>query len=91
MGVVQLPAVTQICIALRLYDTFTDILLVYVFAGYKSSEYLNGAKVRQFLKLASKKRKNFHLGVKVFCKGLIFRGVIKLANLAMYGVILLYL
>jgi len=26
----------------------------------------NGAKVQQFLKLASKKQKNFHLGVKVF-------------------------
>ena len=40
------------CIALRLYDTFTDILLVYVFAGYKSSSSLNGANVRLFLKLA---------------------------------------
>lgn len=41
------------CIALRLYDTFTDILLVYVFAGNNSSSELNGAKVRQFLKLAN--------------------------------------
>jgi len=70
VGVVQRFAVAN-CIALRLYDTFTDILLVYVFAGYKSSESLNGAKIRQFLKLASKKQKNFHCGAKVFCNLLI--------------------
>jgi len=43
-------------------------IIIYVFAGYKSSTDFNAANVRLFLKLASKKQKNFRCGAKVFCK-----------------------